>query len=483
MSVIMRNAVWLLLSVILLLSFATARTGAGENHDFPPEVQDREKRQLLGQTLMVTTIMQKPFIMAKPTGGFEGFCIDLLQLLAERLKFRYEINLVKDGFYGRKLQNGRWNGMLGELINEEADIAIAPLTITRMREETFGFTRPFMSVGISILMRKDSNSQGTSLFQFLSPFSAETWLGLLIAYVLTCFCLFLAARLSPNEWSEPEVESSRFSLLDSFWFGVGALTLQGVEPHPRALSTRVIGTIWWLFVIVFLVAYTTSFAASLNAETQRPVIKSFDDLAKQSEIEYGTVYGGSTFAFFKDSKILTYSKIYETMSSKGDSVLARTTNEGVQRVLSSNYAFIGESSMLDLAVTEYCSLMTIPDLAAVRGYGIATRLGDPLRDNLTLIILELEESGQLHQLKAKWWRSSCSDEDSAGWNPLKVNQIGGTFLFLAIGLSLALVIACIELAVKSRKKADQNKSCCDIFTEELNLRFKRGNEANKKTKT
>ncbi|XP_067826169.1 probable glutamate receptor [Heptranchias perlo] len=478
----MKHSVRLLLSVTVLMSFAMTGTGAGENHDVPPEVHNRERRQLSEQTLMVTTIMQKPFIMAKPTGGLEGYCIDLLQLFAEKFKFRYEVNLVEDGFYGRKLEDGRWNGMLGELMKQEADVAIAPLTITREREKEFGFTRPFMSVGIGILLRKDSNSQSPSLFQFLSPFSAETWLSLFIAYVVTCFCLFLAARLSPNEWSEPEVASSRFSLLDSFWFGVGALTLQGAEPHPRALSTRIIGTIWWLFVIVLLVAYTTSFAASLNSENRRPVITSFNDLAKQSEIEYGTVYGGSTFAFFKQSKIAAFSKIYATMSSKSDSVLVRSTEEGVQRVLNSNYALIGESSAIDLAVAEHCNLMKVPDLAAMRGYGIATRPGDPLRDNLTLAILEFVESGILQQLKTKWWRSSCSDEDSAQWSPLKLNQIGGTFLFLAIGLSLALVIACIELAIKSRKKADQDKSCCNVFTEELNLRLKGQSEANKKTK-
>ncbi|XP_048417579.1 probable glutamate receptor isoform X1 [Stegostoma tigrinum] len=479
----MKNNVKLLLSVTVLLSLATAQTGAMKRQDSLQELEQvREKRQLSNQTLRVTTILQSPFIMAKPSGGFEGFCIDLLQIFAERLKLRYEIKLVKDGFYGRRLENGKWTGMLGELMAEEADVAIAPLTITMERERAFSFTRPFMSVGISILIRKDSNNQGASLFQFLSPFSANTWLSLLIAYILTCFCLYLAARLSPNEWREPEVENTHFSLFDSFWFGVGALTLQGAGPHPRALSTRIIGVTWWLFGIVFLVAYITYFAASLNSEAQGPLIKSFADLAEQNEIDYGTVYGGSTFSFFKLSKIPIYHKIYKKMNSKSDSVLVHTMEEGIQRVLNSNYALIGESSTIDLAVAEHCNLMRVSNFAAIRGYGIATRLGDPLRDYLTHTLLELEESGQLQQLQAKWWKSSCSVEHSAEWSPLKVNQIGGTFLFLAIGLSLALVVACIELAVKSRKKADQDKSCCRIFTEELNLRFKGRSEANKKTK-
>ncbi|XP_051895466.1 probable glutamate receptor [Pristis pectinata] len=473
----------LLLSLVLLLPFSTVNTGAVESHDIPPEAPEREKRQLSQQQLMVTTILQEPFIMVKATGGYEGFCIDLLQLFSERLNFSYDIQLVKDGFYGTKLENGQWTGLLGELMRKEADVAIAPLTITRLRESEFDFTRPFMSVGISILVRKDTNSQSTGLFQFLSPFSPETWFSLLFAYIMTCFCMFLAARLSPSEWSEPEVESNRFSLLDSFWFGIGALALQGVGPHPRALSTRTIGMVWWLFVIIFLVTYATNFGASLNSENQRPIIKSFNDLAKQNEIEYGTVHGGSTFQFFKQSKIPVYHKIYSTMNSKIDSVLVGTMNEGTERVLASNYALIGESATIDLAAARDCNLMRVPDVAAVRGYGIATRRGDSLRNNLSLAILELEESGHLHQLKAKWWRSSCNEGENSGqWSPLKVNQIGGALLLLAIGLSLALVIACIELAIKSRKKADQDKSCCNVFTEEINLRFKGRNEVGKKTK-
>lgn len=83
--------------------------------------------------------------------------------------------------------------------------------------------------------------------------------------------------------------------------------------------------------------------------------------------------------------------------------------------------------------------------------------GDPLKYNMSLVILELEESGHLNQLRAKWWRSSCSNEDSSNqWSPVKLNEIGGALLLLAIGLSLALIIAGIELAIKSRKKADQD---------------------------
>ena len=51
-------------------------------------------------------------------------------------------------------ENGEWNGMIGELIRNEGDLAIAPLTITSQRQQVVDFSKPFMNVGISIMVLK-----------------------------------------------------------------------------------------------------------------------------------------------------------------------------------------------------------------------------------------------------------------------------------------------------------------------------------------
>ena len=50
---------------------------------------------------------------------FKGFCIDLLEEIAQVLKFDYIIKLVDDGKYGAPVgPNGEWNGMVRELIDQ-----------------------------------------------------------------------------------------------------------------------------------------------------------------------------------------------------------------------------------------------------------------------------------------------------------------------------------------------------------------------------
>ena len=49
------------------------------------------------------------------------------------------------------ISKGNWNGMVGELVRNEADMAVASLTISTQRERAVAFSLPFMNIGISIM--------------------------------------------------------------------------------------------------------------------------------------------------------------------------------------------------------------------------------------------------------------------------------------------------------------------------------------------
>ena len=110
---------------------------------------------------ILTSVLEPPFLMyKKPSPGgqgshslygnarFEGYTKDLAELLARELNLQFEIQVVKDGQYGISDPDvpGGWTGMIGELIRNEADIAISPLTINAQREQVVDFTVPFMQV-------------------------------------------------------------------------------------------------------------------------------------------------------------------------------------------------------------------------------------------------------------------------------------------------------------------------------------------------
>lgn len=68
---------------------------------------------------------------------------------------------------------------------------------------------------------------------------------------------------------------------------------------PRAISTRLVSGIWWFFTLIMISSYTANLAAFLTVERMTSPIENADDLSKQTEIKYGTIFGGSTMTFFK----------------------------------------------------------------------------------------------------------------------------------------------------------------------------------------
>lgn len=193
--------------------------------------------------------------------------------------------------------------------------------------------------------------------------------------LLIWLCNSSVFRFTPYEWYNPhpcnpdsDVVENNFTLINSVWFGVGALMQQGIlfclfcalmlhwymlccfihevslwyyrgylslctmiiifswsicfwnqqnnlccyptgsELMPKALSTRIVGGIWWFFTLIIISSYTANLAAFLTVERMDSPIDSADDLAKQTKIEYGAVRDGSTMTFFKVIFLPLYSK-------------------------------------------------------------------------------------------------------------------------------------------------------------------------------
>ncbi|KAI5732447.1 hypothetical protein M8J76_000300 [Diaphorina citri] len=522
-------------------------------------------------TLIVMTREEKPYVMVKNdanlTGNamFEGFCIDLLKSIAAQVGFHFVLRLVPDHTYGvYDHETKEWNGIVKELMDKKADLAVASMTINYARESVIDFTKPFMNLGIGILF-KVPTSQPTRLFSFMNPLAVEIWLYVLAAYLLVSFTLFVMARFSPYEWSNPHpclaespivenqfsvsnsfwfitgtflrqgsglnpkkaerkphtlfsfmnplaiqiweyllgayilvsitiwivarfspyewceptecpvcayekyieesededahlasllVLENNFTLSNSFWFTIGSLMQQGSDLNPKATSTRIVGAIWWFFTLIIIASYTANLAAFLTVERMITPIENAQDLSEQTEIMYGTLSGGSTMTFFRDSKIEIYQKMWRYMESKRPSVFVSDYEEGVKRVLEGDYAFLMESTMLDYEVQRNCNLTQIGGLLDSKGYGIATPKGSPWRDRISLAILELQEKGTIQMLYDKWWKNT--------------GDVCGVFVVLLCGLALAILVAILEFCWNSKKNAQTDRqSLCSEMAEEL----------------
>lgn len=169
--------------------------------------------------VVIVTLEAAPFMMKRYPGGtsnatveWYGYCIDFFHELIKHLPYNvtYEIRQVLDNKYGTKYKiynsssdkNGKqtvikkWNGLIGDLYEGKADLALAPMAVMAERELVIDFTVPFYDlVGIQILLKKPEVPQ--EWFKFLTVLDNEVWFSITIAYFVTSFVMFLFDRLSP----------------------------------------------------------------------------------------------------------------------------------------------------------------------------------------------------------------------------------------------------------------------------------------------
>ena len=120
--------------------------------------------------------------------------VDLVEEISQILGFNYTIKLVDDGNYGSfNKETGKWNGMIGELQAQKADLVVADITITYEREQGVDFTMPFMNLGVTILYKKPTKKD-PNLFSFLSPLSFDVWIYIITAYLAVSLLLFTISR-------------------------------------------------------------------------------------------------------------------------------------------------------------------------------------------------------------------------------------------------------------------------------------------------
>ena len=219
-------------------------------------------------------------------------------------------------------------------------------SINYEREQVVDFSMPFLDLGISILYVA-SPEKSIDFFSFLAPLSTGVWLLMLAGGVAVSVSIFIISRFSPFETAEldsGEGETPFRQLHHCLWFSIASWVQQGCDFLPRAISTRTIATAWWFFTLIMISSYTANLAAFLTVDKMITPIENAEDLARQKEIAYGTLSGGSTMTFFRDSKIPTYKKMWDYMEDKRPSVFVRNYDEGVKRVRKVNQGEIQEEN-------------------------------------------------------------------------------------------------------------------------------------------
>ncbi|XP_050546759.1 ionotropic receptor 25a [Daktulosphaira vitifoliae] len=442
----------------------------------------------------IVTVLQNPFMMQVddedgPGHKFKGYCIDLIEEIKKQIGFEYEIYIAPDNSFGHMDDNGQWNGMIKELIEKRADIALGSMSVMAERENVVDFTVPYYDlVGITILMKKPKTP--TSLFKFLTVLENDVWICILGAYFFTSILMWIFDRWSPYSYQnnrekyKDDEEKREFNLKECLWFCMTSLTPQGGGEAPKNLSGRLVAATWWLFGFIIIASYTANLAAFLTVSRLDTPVESLDDLSKQYKIQYAPLNGSSAMTYFqrmadietrfyeiwKDMSLNDslseveraklavwdypvsdkYTKMWQAIK---EAKLPNTLEEAIERVRSSKsssegFAYLGDATDIRYQVMINCDLQMVGDEFSRKPYAIAVQQGSPLKDQFNNAILLLLNKRKLEKLKETWWnmnpeKKQCEKQDNQS-DGISIHNIGGVFIVIFVGIGLACLMLAFE---------------------------------------
>eukprot|EP00064_Thunnus_orientalis_P008766 superscaffoldBa00001068_g8789 len=312
-----------------------------------------------------------------------GYCIDLLEKLAEDMGFTFDLYIVGDGKYGAMSGTGRWTGLVGDLLSGTADMAVTSFSINSARSRVIDFTSPFYSTSLGILVR--SRDTAAPIGAFMWPLHWSMWVGIFVTLHLTALFLTL------YEWNSPFgmtphgrnrlrvfSYSSALNLCYAILFGRTVAT-----KTPKCWTGRFLMNLWAIFCLLVLSSYTANLAAVMVGEkTFEQVSGIHDDKLHHPSLgfRFGTVRESSAEDYMKKS----FPEMHDYMRRFNQP----TTPDGVHMTDPPALdAFIMDKALLDFEVSidAECKLLTVGkpfaiegqrQLTFVSGFAMKLKLGD-----------------------------------------------------------------------------------------------------------
>ncbi|KAM9848819.1 glutamate receptor ionotropic, NMDA 3B [Aulostomus maculatus] len=370
-----------------------------------------------------------------------GYCIDLLEKLAEDLGFEFDLYIVGDGKYGA-WKGGRWTGLVGDLLNGLADMAVTSFSINSARSQVIDFTSPFFSTSLGILVR--SKDTAAPIGAFMWPLHWSMWVGIFLALHITALFLTLYEWKSPygmTPHGRNRVRvfsySSALNLCYAILFGrtVSSKT-------PKCWTGRFLMNLWAIFCLLVLSSYTANLAAVMVGEKTFEEVSGIHDAKLHHPshgFRFGTVRESSAEDYMKNS----FPEMHEYMRLFNKP----TTPEGVATLKTDPPqldAFIMDKALLDyeVSIDTDCKLATVGKPFAIEGYGVGLPQNSPLTSNLSEFISRYKSDGYMDLLHDKWYKVvPCGNRVFAVTETLQmgIRHFSGLFVLLCVGVGGALL--------------------------------------------
>ncbi|XP_037803358.1 probable glutamate receptor [Penaeus monodon] len=391
------------------------------------------RQDLTGLHLTCATIQHPPFSIWEEgkNGGLKGILGKVFYTLSEVTNFTYDCHESLDKQWGAVV-NGKWTGMIKEVLDGTADVAVAALSMTDQRYSVVDFLTGMISSSFKIVMKRPSNSDYMWTV-YTKQFEAGVWLIVIVVIVALSVVLYLVLRYSSQD--------DDVSVSESFFVIVVYIFGQSPEVNITGLGGRLVVTTVLFLNVLLLGHYTSNLTSALTVGPPLPPHRNLEDVYNDKSLTFGFVKGSATVSNFQDSKSDVIQKVWKSIDVDNDLVI--DYEEGMQRVYRDSYALLMWEVYYELNHGNDCGVFLLPAPYFPIHTSFAMRKASPLVPILNKIVLEILSSGLLR----KWWlelnvkTNDCNQLETA---PIEIQTVLTPFLLLGVSLLLAFVFLAAE---------------------------------------
>ncbi|XP_063874169.1 probable glutamate receptor [Scylla paramamosain] len=363
---------------------------------------------------------------------------------------QYSVITPADGEFG-SLSNGRWTGLIGDVLSGRAHVIVAQLSQTYSRAQVIDYSSVLIRFSYRIFAKPQARS-AVSWSSYTRPFSKSLWIGLGLTIVIlgAIFCCiahwYLHQEMQKTKagiekrtvWLTHNREAMKYRLWkkDSLLLMWAAFTQQGWPDPPEPDSLHILFWIVYMVGVVVVAAYSATLVSFLTVVDEGLPFESLTDLKQLRTHRLGILKGSVLEEFFQSQGFQEYwTELIEPYSD----TLATSYDE--LRSLASrdpDFAYVGSYEIQRLDPVGACIFHSARQHLLFNDGALGWPNGSPYTGIFDFHIIRLRESGVLQKLARKWYPSAYNCVNSPVM-PLGFQQVFTAFVALGFGAGLSIL--------------------------------------------
>ncbi|XP_064077687.1 glutamate receptor-like [Macrobrachium nipponense] len=446
-----------------------------------PSLSDFQRRHIILTTVhkpLVFEIKRPDETQVTSLREVTGYVAEVIRVLQRDLNFT--VDLIFTNTFGTELDNGSWNGMMGDLTRKEADLSPLDFSPSWARAQAADFSEWFGTDEVIVISQ--AATPVSKPFLMLEVFSLRVWLAIIGTGIATGVLLFAIdlilkrhrdgnLRFHSDVTGHSSFKQQLITLQDTVGAALKLFLIQGSTNWPSTWSGRSLSCCFFLVVISVVALYQGYIIAFLAVPRRASPIDSAQDLMKRLDkvtpiVRKNTVY--YTFLFCSQtlqelkarvqnefmiiiftSNFESYRPIAEKLRFHQDSFLDtweffKMIQEGVYALIDTYSSGVGRAAAFESRGKE-CRFHVSKTVLKNDWDHMVHPQNSVFREQIDGKIRQLRSFGIIEKIKKQYYTASCEREyRPSGQNPLSITKVQSAFYVLAAGHLISAIVFITE---------------------------------------